>query len=290
MRRYSWITALMASFFSKDLYRDVAHSWSGIGFLYLVLLCALTWAPLIARQHVQVTQAAQRDWPQIVKNFPEIKLEKGQVSSTVPQPFIVMDDSRPPKPGFVLDTTGQIKSFEDTPAAILVTRTRVFFRDRGNKQERAFDLKEVPDLTVNAAKLVDWGNSLARWFGPLAFTLMVCASVAWGMAAMMVLAVFGAMIGGSRSTVSTGGYLRLAAVSRTPGMLLGLLVSFFSLDVGAWTWFLVACAISLAYMAYAVACANETPAKPFDTVVPPPPEPFTQTTEPQQPSCFTPPE
>lgn len=284
MRRYGKFSALFLSFFSRDLYRDVAHAWGGIGFTYLLLLSALVWTPPILKTHLQLRKSVETDWPQVVKNCPEIKLEKGVVSSTVPQPFVIMDDSKPPKPGFVLDTTGQIKSFEETPARVFVSKTRVYFRD--NKQERSIDLKDTPDITINPTKLTEWGRLAAKWFAPVAWLCVMIGSVIWGAGALMFLAILGAMVGGGQSTVSTGGYLRLASVARTPAILLDTLFSYVSLGIPM--WWLASFGVSIAYMIYAVNCANEVPRKPFDAVAPPPPEPFAQTSAPHsgEPSCF----
>ena len=43
------LQALYASLYSRDLYRDVADNWKGIGRLYLLLLLSLTWMPSAVR-------------------------------------------------------------------------------------------------------------------------------------------------------------------------------------------------------------------------------------------------
>lgn len=289
MRRYSSFSALIAAFFSKDLYRDVAHSWGGIGFLHLMLLAFLASAPIMATIHVQLNSFADRDFPDLVKNFPDVKLTKGEVSSTIPQPYVVMDDAKSHKTMFVLDTTGKINNLEQTDAQILVTKTKIHMRERSN-QQKIQDLKDFPDMEVTATKMRSWMKILATWCAPVGTPFLMFGYVLVGLISMMLLALFGALIAGSNSTVSAGGYMRLASVARTPAFLLG--TAFQLLNITIPMWFLGSIAVSVAYMAFAVTCANETPAKPFDGYAPPPPQPFGQTTEPartQEPSCFTPP-
>lgn len=288
MRRFSALSALFASFFSKELYRDVAHAWRGIGFLYLVLVSMITWAPTVAVTHFQVKKYVEELWPIAVQHFPEFKNEKGIISSTAPQPYIVMDNSKPPKPEFVLDTTGAIKSFEDTTAPLLVTRTRIYMRNPARSDERSIDAKSFPDLTINPAKLTEWGRLFSKWYGVLAFVIMTIGSVMWGALAIVALSLLGAVIAGGQSTVSTTGYLRLAAVARTPALLLTAVIQFFAISVPM--WFGISFLVSIGYMIRAVNAANAIPAKPFDGMAPPPPAPFTHTAPPPaatEPACFT---
>ena len=45
MRRFSGLHALVLSFFSPALYRDVALQWRGIGVLYLLLVATICAIP-----------------------------------------------------------------------------------------------------------------------------------------------------------------------------------------------------------------------------------------------------
>jgi len=278
MRRYSSFSALVQSFFSADLYRDVAHGWRGVGFLHLLLVLLLINVPLTARIQWQM-RGVEGEVATLVKDFPEIRLAKGEVSADVPQPYEIREPGKDGKPGkvaFVLDTTGQIKSPEDTTAAVLITKSHLFVRNPSSHEERGFDLKGAPDFVLNKVKLVRWAGLFAEWFGAVVFVVLMACELAWGVFAISMLALFGAMVGGSRSTVSTAGYLRLAAIARTPYLLLDALLSLLSIPLPL--WFFISTAMSFGYMVFAVNSANEIPQKPFDLQEPP---------VPPQPDCFT---
>jgi hypothetical protein len=49
MKHYGRLQAVYLSFFSGDLYRDVANNWTGIGLVYLLLLLAAAWLPSAVR-------------------------------------------------------------------------------------------------------------------------------------------------------------------------------------------------------------------------------------------------
>jgi len=222
MRRYSSFSALWNAFFSPELYRDVAHSWGGIGFLHLLGVLLLVNVPVAWQAHRALQGSMETEIPAMVKNFPEIRLQKGEVFADVPQPYIIREPAKNGKPGrvaFVLDTTGQYKSPEDITTNILITKSHLYMRNPDTHEERGIDLKGMPDFVVNRDKLLGWARVFTAWFAPGFFVIVVGFELLWGLFAMAVLALFGAVVGGNRSTISTAGYLRLAAVARTPYLL-----------------------------------------------------------------------
>ena len=52
MRRFSNVQALALSFFSRDLYRDVASHWKGAGLLYQLLVIVLATLVIEIRMHL----------------------------------------------------------------------------------------------------------------------------------------------------------------------------------------------------------------------------------------------
>src|SRR6478672_8744679 len=79
VRRYSRIRALVLSLFSPDLYRDVVANWRGVGFLYLLLILALTWIPEMYKAQVGFKDFAQTEFPNMIRDFPPITITKGVV-------------------------------------------------------------------------------------------------------------------------------------------------------------------------------------------------------------------
>ena len=45
MKQFGLLRAIWLSFYSPELYRDVARNWRGFGLLYLTVLLALSWLP-----------------------------------------------------------------------------------------------------------------------------------------------------------------------------------------------------------------------------------------------------
>ncbi|MBI4864635.1 MAG: DUF1189 family protein [Candidatus Riflebacteria bacterium] len=261
MRRYSSMHALLLSFFSGELYRDVAFSWRGIGLLYLILLSGLCWIPSAIVTHLSLDRFVRNELPELAKQVPPMTLVKGKLGSPVPQPYIIHDETTK-KPMFILDTTGKTVSLDNTPAMVLLTESKIFARQ--NKDDiRIRDLRNLPDFSLDGEKVREWAGLVCRWLAVATFPFVVAFSVAWGLFVMIALGVLGYALAGEASpTLSFGAFLRLAAVARTPAVVAGVLISTLSLVVPF--AFLLYALADVVYMGFAVRAARETPPKPFD--------------------------
>src|SRR5882672_4612007 len=126
MRRTSNLRALALSFFSRQLYREVAHEWLGAGVVYLLLvtfLCVLP--PLIAMQ-AGVARFAREEAVPLLEEIPPIVIRDGHLSAAVPMPLVIRGQNGVALA--ILDTTGQVTSLDSTEARMLVTSTHAMFR------------------------------------------------------------------------------------------------------------------------------------------------------------------
>jgi hypothetical protein len=64
IRHYTIIDPLYMAFYSRDLYRGVARSWStGICLLYMLSLVALCWIPGMIRLDTDITHYIDNEIP-----------------------------------------------------------------------------------------------------------------------------------------------------------------------------------------------------------------------------------
>jgi len=63
-----------APLFSKAFYQDVALNWRGIAARYLLLLMMLTWLVFLIKLTVQFSGAIDKDFRDMVADFPTITL------------------------------------------------------------------------------------------------------------------------------------------------------------------------------------------------------------------------
>jgi hypothetical protein len=79
IRRHGPILAIFLSFFSAELYRDIASRWRGIGLRYLLLLIFLTSIPEAFNAQRAYDEFLKRDAPVLLAGFPTLTIENGQV-------------------------------------------------------------------------------------------------------------------------------------------------------------------------------------------------------------------
>ena len=124
MRNHSVFSALWrAPIFNKSIYQDAAQNWRGIGALYLLLLVMLMWLAVIIKCSRGFSHFVTHEAPAALKDFPTINIVKGEVSSDVPQPYIMRESDGTAV--FVLDTTGEITDPTKVGAQLLLTRTEL---------------------------------------------------------------------------------------------------------------------------------------------------------------------
>ncbi|HBI21688.1 MAG TPA: hypothetical protein DDY37_03740 [Legionella sp.] len=125
---YAYAEALYMAFYSKRLYVDVAKRWTGVGFVYFLLLIALLSIPLSIRAIVAFDQFFDDELVQPIKSIPALHFKKGALVFDKPMPYLVKSKSG--KVNTVIDTTGTV-STKNNPypeLTLLITKNKYYFR------------------------------------------------------------------------------------------------------------------------------------------------------------------
>jgi len=262
--RYSRFTALVLSFFSPDLYRDVARNWRGIGLLYLLLVMVLTWIPVTAVWHHGLRKAMQDpELNAVVDQFPTLAIRKGVISIQEPEPYIVRDP-KTKRAIFYVDTSEATLNTPDAQqAAVVVGRTWVEVR-QPNKTEK-HDLSHVDSVNVDKSVIHTWMNALPRWFPFVGFPAFLIGSMVWGLLRLLLYALIGLIfVSVFNARLDFAALMRLSAVAMTPGMVIDMVSSLVGfpppMPFCGWGWIIGA--ITVAYIALAVKANGEAPATP----------------------------
>jgi hypothetical protein len=273
--RYSRFAALFLSFFSADLYRDVARHWRGIALLYLLLVMVLTWIPATAKLHHGLrTAMADPEVTAIVDQFPTLSIRKGLISVAEPEPYVVRDPKTNRVVLYVDTTEATFHTPEAQQAAVVVGRSSVEVR-QPNKTEK-HDLSHVESLNVDKTVIRAWMERLPHWFPVVGFPVFVVSSLVWGLLRMVLYALIGLMLASVfNARLDFAALMRLSAVAMTPGMVIdtvSTLVNFPPpMPFCGWGWIIGA--ITVAYLALAVKANADVPARPMpDSPQPPYPQ------------------
>jgi uncharacterized protein DUF1189 len=266
MKRYSFLHAIILSFFSKSFYQDVGRHWRGTGFLYMFLILVVLWIPTMIKMHVGFSRFAEQEAPRFIQQIPRITITNGIVSTDVPTPYFINGDDG--KPLAIIDTTGKYQSLDDTPAYILLTRNQVFARDE--RQTRIYDLSGVQSFELDRARAEGWLQMAKRWLVVVLFPIVLISSFVFRAIQMLIYAAVGLLF--ARMLNTTLSYLtlmRLSAVALTPVLILNLLLEFLPFEIPV--WWLIGTLIGLGYLFFAVKSNSESSPPPFDPGLPNPP-------------------
>lgn len=263
-RRYGRLQGLVLALGWPSFYHDVARHWGGIGLLYLLLLFTLTWVPVLVKAHLSFSAFVEEELPQALAELPPITIENGRASSPVPQPYTI-NDPKTGQPVFVLDTTGQITSLNQTPAKILLTETDL--HSRNDRRVQIHDLSQFPDVTITREKVQEWLANLGNVVWVFIFPIALVGSLIRALLLMLLAALFGLLFNAAfRAGLGFAALLRLAAVGLTASVYLDTFLWLVNFQVPF--WFLIALAITTLYVALGVKAAG--PAATW----PPPLEPL----------------
>ena len=256
VKRYSRFRALVLSLFSRDLYRDVAANWRGIGFLYLLLILALTWIPEIYKMQVGFKDFAQTEFTSMIQDFPPITITKGVVSSPAPQPYY-MRERESGKVIFILDTTGQVTQLPPgkDPMALL-TKTELIYR---NQQEtKIAELAHDLDFYIDRQKLQGWMDWWAGKFAYFAFPLFLIGSLIFRLITTLIYAVVGLIFNAIyQKNLTFGALMRLAAVSTSAVIYIDTVMDLSGKHIPYWN--LLGFALTCVYVSMAVRWAEPRP-------------------------------
>ena len=244
--RFGRFLGLVLSLFLPAFYRDVARNWGGIGILYVLLLYTLTWIPALVNMQLGVRKLAQEDFPKFAENLPDITIKNGKISSPAEQPLEIKDERG--NVVFVLDTTGKIKTLDQTPAMILITETKIHQRDEfGNIQ--IHDLTQFPDFEFTRAWLQGWMDFIGTWLWVAAFPIVMVGSLIRALILMLLVSLLGLIFNTVfEARVSYGGLLRFGAVGMTLSVYLDTGLGLANIHVPF--WFLIALLLTAAYVAF----------------------------------------
>ena len=253
MKRYSIYHIPVMSFFSKNLYRDVASQWNGTCFVYLLLLLIICWIAPISKLNAGLGSFIENDAPGIISQVPVITIAGGTASIDEAQPYYIKD----PKTGkilFIIDTTGKITSLAETEAAALLTKTEGIVR-KSAVETRAISLAQMGDLTMNQELIWKFLTGTKKLLFPLLYPLCILGSFVFRIIQALIYGAIGMLFALMfRSKIPYDALLRIAVVAVTPAIIIKTLVNLFGVGIPLPAlWYLL---IAMGYLFFGVKAAS----------------------------------
>ncbi len=121
---YSYLQALLMSFFSVDIYVDVRHRWKGFGALYLLSTVAILTVPLALFVGLDKYNYYNDVLMPSLKKLPSMEVIKGELQFNKKSPFFI-NNPKTNKPIIIIDTSGKITELNNKSypsASLLITK------------------------------------------------------------------------------------------------------------------------------------------------------------------------
>jgi len=258
MKRYSFFHAFVLSFFSKSFYQDVGQHWRGTGLLFLAIVLALVWIPTIIKMQFGFNRFANNEAPRITSQIPKITIRNGKVSTDVATPYFI-NDPADGTPMMIIDTTGEYETLDDTPARLLLTKSKLIVRTE--RDTRTYDLSGVQSFDVDRQSVEGWLTTSKTWFTPVAYPVLLIGSLVFRVIQVLIYALIGLLFARMlNASLNYKTLMRLAAVALTPVLVLNLMLEFIPLRIPV--WWLIGTVVGLGYLFFAVKSNRDIPVTP----------------------------
>lgn len=241
--------AVYRSWYSRDVYRDAAHCWRGLGFKYLIGLLFGLW--LVAAVHVHfVVCAFVLDYLKpMAQQMPKIQIKNGVASVDRLDKVFTIKDPRNGRELIHFDLTDAPRTAQNNQDGIFVERRRVLFRLKGKDQVYDFEKQKDQEWEWNYhLKILD---AFANWSGAIVLGVFWIASFLICALQALLFGLVGklfAMFAKRRLTYPQ--LVRVSVIAMTPALIIDTAQKLLCVGIPAWD--LVSALITLGYLIYGV--------------------------------------
>ena len=255
MTEFSRLSALWASFYSRDLYRDVVTRWKGIGLVYLLLLLSLSWLPSMVRWFAGVGGFAAAAERTVVPQLPAISIKDGVMTANPPGPRVVpFGAKRGSDEGLIIidDTVDSVPADLNLSVdAFVLTRREAGVIRPSRHERRIWTLSG--DFDVTPRDVSAFLSALPFLVPPIGYVGAVAGSVVFRLLqALLYGALSVAFAKRQRVTLEYAAAVRLATVAVTPVVVIRTLLWFGASDPAWYLRWPLALLMTLGYLAFGV--------------------------------------
>ena len=254
MNSYPFFKKIFHSFYNKNVYTYCAKMETDkIGLLYLLLMIAIFWIPLMTKVHVGISTFVETELPQVVQKFPVVEIHDGVASFDKPSPYI-MKDEKTGEDVAIFDDSGEYTSLENTTAKVLVTDRKVIVRKNAFENQE-YTLAQIKDFTLTHEKILSWASK-AKYISILMYLIIIPCIFLYRAFQALIYSLIGLIFQAILETkFSFQTIYRLAILSITPAFIVDKILACFDLEFTGWTFLCMV--ISLTYLFFALKANKE---------------------------------
>ncbi len=235
MKKHGIVDALYLSFFSRDLYRDVATQWKGFGLVYLIAVLALCTIPGVLRMQAELNAWQVDQAPSYIRQVPRVTITKGQLSVDAAEPYRIMNE-KTGEPVVIIDTTGGTTSLDGSKAFALFTKSTLVIK-KSEQESRTFNLSDLGGETIiiDRASAYDLLDSFTDAFPIVIYPfVLILSSVLWSVLACVNTLVCSLYARRLSLSLSNSAVMRISVMALTPALLISAVLTTTGITVPYW--------------------------------------------------------
>jgi hypothetical protein len=255
MRQYNIFQAIFMSFYSRNLYRDVALNWGGKTFLYLLMLLSLSWIYFVVQVQIVVNQQYEKQSDKFISQIPVLIFKNGKVSTPEPQPYYIVDPYSH-KNIAIIDTTGKYTSLDQANVPMLLTQTEFLTQQKDNST-KTYKLPDKFNYVMDPKALNSYMIEYVRYAWVLTFIFVVIGSFIYRIIQALLYGLIGKFFSSMVSVpLKYGQIMQITLVAVTPAIILGTIQGILKIYIPyIWIAYFL---LSLFYIFYGI-LANRNP-------------------------------
>jgi hypothetical protein len=235
MSRTNLLLAIPKSFYSGSMYREVAETWHGRRFLYLLILLFICWIVIAGVFTVKIHTATYYFAQELTTSkFPTINFKSGVASTKTTTPYYHYIDVKLKKGLIIVDTTDKIRDFHQSKAKILIQKRSIFVKDDMGKIERYFYPKQIT-MDIGPKQVQAFLYRSRAWLPPLIFVIILFGgliiSYAYRVIQILIYALIGMLFRAIlKRELFYESLMSLAIISITPAIVISTILLIFNIS------------------------------------------------------------
>lgn len=260
MRRFGRLKALVLSCYSRDLYKDVAANWKGIGALYVLLLLSLTWIPSAVRWHRALGDYVGTSGRELARQLPIVTVRNGEMRATPGGRHEIKDPNTAEMFLIVDDTIDRVPE-NITQQTMVLTRREFGIINPQRNERRIHQLGPGVAFELTPAKAERFLGGLPVLVAPLMYVACVAGSFVFRLLQVLLYGQIGLFFARRlKAALDDKAAMRIAAVAITPVILIRTAVWFLPAEPAWYVRWPIGLAISMAFLWFGVKAAAESTA------------------------------
>ena len=227
MKEDNYLQAIYKSFYSRDLYRDVAQNWGGGVVLYLFILLIISWLVFSVKAETSLVASFKIMAVKVAPQLPEIKIKDGILTTPESRPYLINDpDSN--TLFAVIDESGKYKNLEDAPKGtkVLVTRDSIYYFNEDNNSVKTQKIPDNLNFDVTAEQAQKILVTFGEWIWFIILPILLLGSFVYRLVQALIYAVFGKIFAAmAGNPIEYSKILKLSFIAVTPAIVVSTILT-----------------------------------------------------------------